>query len=103
MSPVVELRGAIPVAIGAYGLSSWAALGYAFLGNMVPLTMILLLLDPVSHFFSERSSLFNNFFNWLYSHTRSKNEAKTEKLGKNLTVFVLSALPIPLVGGWTGA
>ena len=103
MSPLVELRGAIPIALGAYQLPVWSAYLFAVLGNLVPLILIILLLDPLSQFLSQRSPLFNHIFSWLYRHTRVANQSKMEKLGKNLAIIILVAIPIPFIGGWTGA
>jgi len=36
MSPVVELRGAIPVALFQYGLNPWAAFFFSVIGNIIP-------------------------------------------------------------------
>ncbi|KKU86006.1 MAG: hypothetical protein UY15_C0017G0001, partial [Parcubacteria group bacterium GW2011_GWA2_47_9] len=36
MSPIVELRGAIPVAIAVYHLPVWSAYLFSVLGNLVP-------------------------------------------------------------------
>ena len=103
MSPLIELRGAIPVALGAYKLPFWSAYLFSVLGNLVPMVAILLLLDPAARFFSDRSLLFKEFFSWLFQHSRTAGQTKTEKWGKSLAVLILVATPIPFIGGWTGA
>ena len=102
MSPIVELRGAIPLALNVYGLPLWSAYLLSVLGNFIPLVGIVVLARPISRFLSSRSSFFERFFSWLFSQARKKTE-KLSRLGKNLTVIILTALPIPFVGGWTGA
>ena len=102
MSPIIELRGAIPVALSSYGLSIWSAYFFSVSGNLVPLIFIVVFGKPVSDWLSEKSLFFKRFFNWLFLKVREKTE-KLGKLGKDLTVITLTALPVPFVGGWTGA
>jgi len=103
MSPVVELRGSIPIALQIYKLPIWSAYLFSVLGNLIPLILIISVLNPISHFLSRRIYFFNRFFNWLFDHTRKANRSKFEKWGKNMAVLILVATPIPFVGGWTGA
>lgn len=103
MSPIVELRGAIPIAIEVYGLSVWSAYFFSVLGNLVPLVAIIALADPVSRFLSSKLYFFNRFFAWLFEHTRKAHQFKFENWGKGLAVVVLTATPIPFIGGWSGA
>ncbi|OHA62332.1 MAG: hypothetical protein A2117_00540 [Candidatus Wildermuthbacteria bacterium GWA2_46_15] len=102
MSPIVELRGAIPLALGVYHLPLWSAYLLSVSGNFIPLVGIMVLARPVSQFLSARSFLFEKLFFWLFSQARKKTE-KLSRLGRDLTVVILTALPIPFVGGWTGA
>ena len=98
--PIVELRGAIPVGIVAFGMPWWKVYLVAVVGNMLPIPFILLLLGPVSNFMM-RFPVGKKFFDWLFSRTRRKSASieKYEALG--LTLFV--AIPLPVTGGWTGA
>lgn len=103
MSPIIELRGSIPIALQIYKLPLWSAYLFSVLGNLVPLILIVGLLGPVSKFLSGKSHICSRFFNWLFSYTRRKHQTKFEKWGKNLAVVILVAIPIPFIGGWTGA
>jgi len=103
MSPIIELRGAIPVALEVYHLPLWSAYLFSVLGNLVPLILIILFLDPVSRFFSEKSATLKKIINWIFIRIRRKSQSKIENLGEDLAVVVLIATPIPLLGGWTGA
>jgi len=98
--PIVELRGAIPVGVVAFGMPWWKVYLVAVAGNMLPIPFILLLLGPVSKFLM-RFALGRKFFGWLFARTRRKSASieKYEALG--LTLFV--AIPLPVTGGWTGA
>ncbi|MFW5929904.1 MAG: small multi-drug export protein, partial [Halobacteriota archaeon] len=54
-TPVFELRGAIPLAIGVYGMTPAEAYVLGVLGNLVPVVALLLLLEPVSVFLRRHS------------------------------------------------
>lgn len=99
-APVSELRGAIPVAIGIYGMGPFEAFFFSVIGNLLPVIPLLLFLEPVSNYL-RRYSIFDTFFTWLFSRTRRNNTENFEKYGLlALTVFV--AIPLPATGAWSG-
>lgn len=101
-SPIVELRGAIPLALKVYHLPVWSAYFFSVAGNLVPLLGIVFLGRPISDFLSVRLIWLKRFFDWLFAKVRSKTQ-RLNSLGKEATVLFLTALPVPFVGGWTGA
>ena len=101
MIPISELRAAIPIGIKVYHLSIWSAYFWSVLGNLVPMILILLILQPIADFLSRHFRIFHKFFEWLFEHTRKRGAKKFEKWGE-FAVFILTATPIPLLGGWTG-
>jgi len=101
MIPISELRAAIPIGIKIYHLSIWSAYLWSVLGNLLPMILIVLILQPVADFLSRHFRIFHKFFEWLFEHTRKRGEKKFEKWGE-FAVFILTATPIPLLGGWTG-
>lgn len=101
-TPIIELRGALPVAIFTYGMSPWLAYVLCVIGSFAPTVVIVYLLGPVSDFLRKHSKFFEKFFAWLFLYAREKNAKKLEKL-KDSAVFVIAALPIPLAGAWSGA
>ncbi len=58
MSPIIELRGSIPIALEVYKLPIWSAYLFSVLGNLVPLILIISILNPISHFLSQKISFF---------------------------------------------
>ena len=102
MIPVTELRVAIPLAHKVYGLSAFWAWFWGVLGTYFTMVVIVYLLDPIAVFLSKHISFFKNFFTWLFEHTRKRANGKMEKYGE-WAVFILAAIPIPLMGGMTGA
>ena len=97
--PILELRGALPVAILG-GMPLWLAYPVAVAGNMIPIPFIIWLLEPVTKML-RRWKRGDRFVEWLFARTRRKgaNIEKYEFWG--LTIFV--AIPLPMTGAWTGA
>jgi len=100
--PVTELRAALPLAYKVYGLSAFAAWFYSVMGTFAAMVVIVLLLDPIAQFLSKHIDFFKKFFDWLFEHTRKRAGAKMEKYG-SWAIFILAAIPIPFLGGMTGA
>lgn len=100
-TPINELRGTIPFAISILNLSPLEALIFSFIGNLLPIFLILWLLPKISHFLSQRSKFFNNFFSWLFLRTRVRFYKKYEKFG-DLALVIFVAIPLPMTGAWTG-
>ena len=98
-SPVVELRGAIPLALLVYELPLWQAFLLAVAGNMVPV-LLLPILGVVSYELSRRFSLFERYFTWLFERTRRKHEKKFERF-YDFALVVFVAIPLPFTGAWT--
>ena len=99
MLPIFELRGAIPLALGVFGLSVWQAYFWAVLGNIIPVIPLLLFLGPVSEYL-RRFTIFDRFFNWLFARTRRRSELVERLEVVGLLLFV--AVPLPITGAWTG-
>lgn len=103
MLPVIELKGAIPLAITKYNLPWWQAYVFGVLGSMISAVIIILFLGVVSDWLSRKFALFHKFFDWLFTRTRSKHAKKMEAY-QELALFLISAIPIPVLGGvWTAA
>ncbi|MBN1455289.1 MAG: small multi-drug export protein [Methanomicrobia archaeon] len=99
MTPISELRGAIPLALFELGMSPVQAYLYSVIGNMLPVIPLLLFLEPVSTWLRRYRS-FDRFFDWLFTRTR-RYDARMEKYGAlGLASFV--AIPLPMTGAWTG-
>ena len=107
MIPVIEIRGAIPLALGMdLGLPEWLVLIITFLGNIVPI--------PFIYFFARRFLEWGAERKWepikkFCSFCLKKGTKAGEKLIKNagsygtyLAVFLFVAIPIPGTGAWTG-
>lgn len=109
--PIVELRGAVPVAF-TMGLSWWQAFGLAYIGSSIVAPILLLLLKPILELL-KKVKFFNRFATAIESMFQDKAKSIAERAGKSdsarkeewikiIGVFTFVALPIPLTGVWTG-
>ncbi len=98
--PVLELRGAIPVAINVLGLPWYYALFWAILGNMLPVPLLLISLKTITEWLS-RVALFRRPLNWLFERTLRRGRIVDRYKRTGLALFV--AIPLPATGAWTGS
>ncbi len=100
MIPVVELRGAIPVAV-ANGLSPLVSLTVAVIGNLVPVPFIILFIRRIFQWIRRHIPKLNRLIDRLEEKGRSKKAAIDKSIFWGVFVFV--AVPLPGTGAWTGA
>ncbi len=98
--PVLELRGAIPVAINMFGLPWYYAFSLALIGNLLPVPFILLFLEAITRGLS-RVGIFRRMLDWLFGHTRRRGRIIERYKRIGLALFV--AVPLPATGAWTGS
>ena len=98
--PVLELRGAIPVAINIFGMPWYSAFSLALIGNLLPVPFILLFLRAITRWLS-KIAFFQRALKRLFEHTRRRGRIveKYERVG--LALFV--GIPLPVTGAWTGS
>lgn len=107
MIPLVELRGAIPVAVGMdLGLPEWAVLITAIIGNMIPVPIIYLFARKVLEWGSQvKWKPFKEFCTFCLKKGEKAGHKLLKKTGNYGTYFALYlfvAIPIPGTGAWTG-
>lgn len=103
MTPIIELRGAIPIAVGVFHLSYIEAFLLSFLGNIIPIYFIVKYIGPLFKFFG-RFKLFKKIIDWATEKATKKIE-ESEKL-QNYTalgLFLFVAVPLPGTGAWIGS
>src|SRR4030043_1091215 len=98
--PIIELRGALPIAINLFGIPWYWALLLAVIGNMLPVPILLLFLDSIAKLIS-KVNIGKRLVDWVFERTRRHGRIieRYERIG--LILFV--AVPLPLTGAWTGA
>ena len=102
MTPIGELRLSLPIALTVYHLNWEIAFLLSVIGNLVPVLLILLFLEPVSRSLSRNFKIFQRFFSWLFKRTRKKHDSRIKKYGFPILVAFV-AIPLPITGAWTGS
>jgi len=100
MLPVVELRGALPVAMNLMGMPWHKAFLLAIAGNLLPVPFLLLFLESIARWVS-RVDIGKRLVDWVFQRTRRQGRMieRYERIG--LALFV--AIPLPMTGAWTGS
>jgi len=102
MTPIIELRGAIPVGV-AMGLSYLESFVISFIGNIIPIYFIVKFIKPLFNFFGKFKP-FKKIIDWA-TDKATKHIETNEKL-QNYTMFGLFlfvAIPLPGTGAWVGS
>ena len=102
MVPLIELRGAIPYAIG-YNLPILPSYIIAIIGNMLPVPIIYLFARRVLEFGKDKKYI-GKFFTWCLKKGEAGGKKLQEKAGKGLywALFIFVGIPLPGTGAWTG-
>lgn len=98
--PVVELRGALPVAMGVFHLPWYEAFLLSVVGNLIPVPFLLLFFESAARLVS-RVPLGKNFVDWLLKRTW-RHTGTVEKY-KHFGLIVFVAIPLPFTGAWTAS
>ncbi len=100
MIPIVELRGAVPIAVHD-GLNIFVALIVSIIGNLVPVPFIILFVRKIFAFIRKHFNKLDGILTAFEKRAEKKSETvlKYEFWG----LFILVAIPLPGTGAWTGA
>ena len=103
MVPIVELRGAIPIA-ESLGLNIFIYYPVAIIGNMLPVPIIYLFARKVLEWGKDKKVI-GKFFTWCLEKGEKGGEKLKKSAGNNgifwaLLIFV--GIPLPGTGAWTG-
>ena len=103
MVPIVELRGAMPIAMGM-DLPFFPALIVCVLGNMLPVPFIYFFARKVLHWGANKKYIGKifNFFLVKGEHAGQKLVKKTGRGGLFIALMLFVGIPIPGTGAWTG-
>lgn len=101
MVPMMDVKLSIPVGL-KLGLSLPTTTIFATAGALIPAVLGLRVADPVSKWLMEHSKLWNRFFTFIFSKTRTKHSKKFEQYGA-IALFTLVAVPLPGSGPGVGA
>ena len=104
MVPLIELRGAIPIAIGM-GLDTMTAIAVCAVGNMLPVPIIYLFarkflvwgldkpyISGICHFFHDKGE----------AAGQKLSASKFGRFGLMVALIAFVGIPLPGTGAWTG-
>ena len=102
MVPLIELRGAIPIAEGL-GLNRIISYVVAIIGNMLPVPIIYLFARKVLEWGKDKRVI-GKFFTWCLNKGERGGRRLEAKAGKGLywALFLFVGVPLPGTGAWTG-
>ena len=102
MLPLIELRGAIPYAVG-FGLPIVPSYIIAIIGNMIPVPFIFLFARKILEWGKDKK-LIGGFCQWCLNKGDKGGRKLQEKAGRGvyLALLLFVGIPLPGTGAWTG-
>ena len=102
MVPLIELRGAIPMAVGME-LNKTISFIIAIIGNMLPVPFIFLFARKILEWGKDKK-IIGKFFTWCLNKGEKGGKKLEAKAGKGLywALFLFVGIPVPGTGAWTG-
>ena len=104
MVPLVELRLAVPMAVGM-GLDYFPSLLTCVLGNLIPVPFIYLFARKVLVWGADKKFV-GKFFRFFLEKGEKAGKKLTEKGGRGglfIALMLFVGIPLPGTGAWTGA
>lgn len=100
MLPIVELRGALPVAINVFHIPWYYAFPIAVVGNILPVPFLLIFLGFVRRV-AAKIGIVGTALEWVLGIAQRRGKL-VERYGRiGLMLFV--SIPLPVTGAWTGS
>ena len=103
MVPLIELRGAIPMAV-AMDLNYWECLVICVIGNMLPVPVIYFFARKVLIWGSHRKYI-GKFFTFCIEKGESGGQRLKARAGRGglfIALLLFVGIPLPGTGAWTG-
>ncbi len=101
MTPFVELRLSLPLAIAVYHMPELTAFTIAVIGNIIPIPFILLFLGRIEHWL-RRYAWWDRKLTSFFNRTRIRATGPIQHYGA-LGLWLFVAIPLPVTGAWTGS
>jgi uncharacterized membrane protein len=102
MSPISELRGAIPLGVFHYNLGLLETVLISLFGNILISLLIVLGLNYVLDHLIKLIPSLGKLANWFFAITRKRHQRKFSKW-QDLALVIIVAIPLPFTGAWTGS
>lgn len=104
MVPLIELRGALPIAMGM-GIPTINAYIVCILGNMIPVPFIYFFARKVLEWGSDKKYI-GKFFTYCLEKGDRAGKKLVETAGRGglfVALMIFVGIPLPGTGAWTGA
>ena len=104
MVPIIELRGAMPIAQEYYNLPFLPSLIVCVVGNMLPVPIIYFFARKVLVWGADKKYI-GKLFTWFLvkgERAGQKLVSKTGRGGLFLALLLFVGIPLPGTGAWTG-
>jgi uncharacterized membrane protein len=101
-SPIAELRVAIPLGVGAFGMSVWSASAISVIGNLLPILAVYGVGELWIRWTRGQQGILRRLTDDFLLRSQRRFAADYAKYGMiALPIFV--GIPLPMTGAWTGA
>lgn len=107
MVPIVELRGALPVAYGIHAANPDFSLLWSYIiiaiGNMIPVPFIFFFARKILEWGKDKKVI-GKFFTWCLVKGEKGGQKLQAKAGRGLywALLLFVGIPLPGTGAWTG-
>ncbi|MEZ4156566.1 MAG: small multi-drug export protein [Candidatus Paceibacterota bacterium] len=102
MSPVLEVRASIPLAVAYFKLPPLEALYLSITGSVIVALLLAFFLPIMSNFLMQNSQFCKKTLTHVYESTQRRHGKLIENL-EALGLFLIIAIPLPLTGVWTAS
>ena len=102
MTPIGELRLAIPLGIYTLDMPWYVVLPVAVAGNMVPVLLLVPGLNRLSQFLRSFPNPASRLLEWQSARIQRVQGRRFQKYG-DLALVLLVAIPLPMTGAWSGS
>jgi uncharacterized membrane protein len=99
--PLGEARFAIPWGMTFGNLTPAEAYFWGSFGNLIAITIAILLMDPIVNFLRKNYTFFDKLLEKIFHKTRHRHSASFLRFGA-LFLVIFIAIPIPGSGGYSG-
>lgn len=100
--PVIEVRGAVPIALELLDMPIASGMFFAFLGSAIPAVLLPVILEPLEKPVRKWIPFMDRLFDWVVQHVEKRYTDKYRARGAiGLIIFI--AIPLPVTGVWTGS
>ncbi|MDP2629583.1 MAG: small multi-drug export protein [Candidatus Harrisonbacteria bacterium] len=102
MSPILELRVSLPLALMVFDFSVVKAISLAVVGNILPVILLLFFFERIERWLELNLPSLQRALSRISMRARSTHRKRFENWGA-LALFFLTAIPLPFTGAWTAA